>query len=137
MDDNNIDDKKLLAELSQACDALMWLSESDYPWQVVSWRNEDKIDCQTLLQHYEYHPETKVSTKTLDSFFQNATTEQEWHDETEKAEVKRYQNLYSWLKNNLRDIQVFLVGEIEIDVYLLGRANQDKVVGLSTKMIQT
>lgn len=137
MDDNNIDDKKLLAELSQACDGLMWLSESDYPWQVVSWQNENKIDRQTLLQHYDYHPETHVSTKTLDSFFQNATTEQQWHDETEKAEVKRYQSLYSWLKNNLQDIQIFLVGEIEVDVYLLGRASNNKVLGLSTKMIQT
>ena len=137
MDNNNIDDKKLLAELSQACDGLMWLSESDYPWQVIDWQNENEIDRQTLLQHYEYHPQTRVSTKTLNSFFQNATTEQEWHDEIERAEVKRYQSLYSWLKNNLKDIQVFLVGEVEVDVYVLGRLSNNRIIGLSTKMIQT
>ena len=137
MDNNNIDDKKLLAELSQACDGLMWLSESDYPWQVIDWQNENEIDRQTLLQHYEYHPQTRVLTKTLNSFFQNATTEQEWHDEIERAEVKRYQSLYSWLKNNLKDIQVFLVGEVEVDVYVLGRLSNNRIIGLSTKMIQT
>ena len=137
MDNNNIDDKKLLAELSQACNGLMWLSESDYPWQVIDWQNENEIDRQTLLQHYEYHPQTRVSTKTLNSFFQNATTEQEWHDEIERAEVKRYQNLYRWLENNLKDIQVFLVGEVEVDVYVLGRLSNNRISGLSTKMIQT
>ena len=137
MDDNNIDDKKLLAELSQACDGLMWLSESDYLWQTVNWQSENKLDRQTLLQHYEYHPETRVLTKTLDAFFQNATTEQDWHDETEKAEVKRYQGLYSWLKDNLHELQVFLVGEVEVDVYVLGRSSNNKIMGLSTKMIQT
>ena len=137
MDNNNIDDRKLLAELSQACNGLMWLSESDYPWQVIDWQNENEIDRQTLLQHYEYHPQTRVSTKTLNSFFQNATTEQEWHDEIERAEVKRYQNLYRWLENNLKDIQVFLVGEVEVDVYVLGRLSNNRISGLSTKMIQT
>ena len=137
MNNNNIDDEKLLAELSQACDGLVWQSESDYPWQIVDWQNENEVNRQILLQHYEYHPQIRVLTKTLDSFFQNAIAEQEWHDEIEQAEVKRYRNLYNWLKNNLKDIQVFLVGEVEVDVYVLGRTDRNKIIGLSTKMIQT
>lgn len=137
MGKNNINNRKLLAELSQACDGLMWMSESDYPWQIVDWQNENKIDRQTLRQHYQYHPQTRVLTTTVDSLFQNAIVEQPWHDETERAEVERYQNLFNWLKNNLQDLQVFLIGEVEIDVYVLGRTNQNKILGLSTKMIQT
>ena len=137
MDDYNTGNNKLIKKLSLACDGLMWLSEADYPWQVIDWKDESKINSPALLQHYNYHPEIKVTTTTLLSFFESATTEEEWHDELEKAETKRYQNLYSLLIENLSNIQVFLVGEVEIDAYILGKTNNNFIVGLSTKIVET
>ena len=137
MENYKIDDKQLLAQLSQACDGLTWLSETDSPWRVIYWQNETEIDRQTLLQHYQHDPQTKISSTTLDSWFERATTEQPWHDEVEQAEVKRYQYLYGWLTNNLTEIQVFLVGEVEIEVYILGKSTNSTVMGLSTKIVET
>ena len=137
MYDYNTDNKRSLEELSESCNGLMWLSEADYPWQVISWQNEDKVDRKTLLQQYNYHPETKVVKTTINSFFKPATIVHEWHGEIEEAEAQRYRNLHSWLENNLEDIQVFMVGEVEIDVYILGRLNAKTVAGLSTKVVET
>ena len=136
MEDCNFAQKELIEELSQACDGLMWLSESDYPWQVIYWQDESHLDSQTLLQKYGYKSDVEILETTLDSFFHNAATEQEWHDEVERFETRRYQNLLGLLKNNLIDTKVFLVGKIEIDAYVLGKFN-DSIVGLSTKIIET
>lgn len=147
MEDHNIDnnsfsskracDRQLVKKLATACEGLLWLSESDYPWEVIYWQDVTNCDRPTLLQRYSYHPETKVVTKTVDSFFAPAIQEQEWHEATEKAETKRYQNLYNLLKENLQDVRVYLVGEVEIDVYVLGKIDDNAVAGLSTKIVET
>ncbi len=130
-------ERRLVRQLATASEGLLWLSESDYPWQVVCWQNTDSLDPQTVLQHYNYHPATRIVTKTPNSFFAPATREQEWHDETEKTEVKRYQALSDLLEKNLQDLQVYLVGEVEIDVYILGKTDTGAIIGLSTKAIET
>ncbi|MGD1919042.1 MAG: nuclease A inhibitor family protein [Pleurocapsa sp.] len=137
MEDRNFAEKKLIEELSAACEGLTWMSESDYPWQIVSWQGETKINSEILKGYYKYAPEIKVLTKTLSSFFESVIVEQKWHDEIEKLETLRYQNLYRWFNNNLKDIQVFLVGEIEVDVYILGKSKDNSIIGLSTKVIET
>ena len=137
MDDNNISNNKAIEKLSEAVKGLLWLSESEYPWQTVYWQDVNHLNCQTVLQHCNYHPETKIITKTIDSFFKLAMKEREWYDEAERAEVKQYRDLYSLLKNNLEDIKVYLVGEVEIDVYVLGKSDDKEIIGLSTKTVET
>lgn len=133
----NNSNNEFIQELSQACDQLLWLSESEYPWQVIDWEANLELDSQALLQYYHYHPEIKVSVTTLLDFFKSVITESAWHGKMEKAETRRYQNLYILLKQNLNNIQVFLVGEIEVDIYILGKTNNNCIVGLSTKAIET
>jgi hypothetical protein len=135
----NNNHNQFIPELFQTCDGLLWLSESEYPWQVIDWEDEheDELDPQFLLQRYHYHPETRVIVTTLLSFFNPVLTEAAWHGEIEKAETRRYQNLYFLLEQNLSNIKVFLVGEIEVDVYILGKTKNNSIVGLSTKAIET
>ncbi|MCC0175401.1 nuclease A inhibitor family protein [Waterburya agarophytonicola K14] len=137
MENNKIDQEQLIAQLNQAVSGLLWLSESDYPWQVVSWQNESNCERHILRQRYNYPPEIEIATTTLDSFFASAILEQEWHDEIEQTETKRYQILYDLLNDNLEDLRVFLVGKTEIDVFVLGKLDRNTVIGLSTKLIAT
>ena len=137
MENNKIDSDKLIEQLNQAVEGLFWSSESDYLWQVVSWQNETNGELYTLLQQYNYPPGTEIEMATLDTFFSPVILEQEWHDEIDREERKRYQNLYDLLTDNLEDIQVVLVGKIEIDVFVLGKLDCNRVVGLSTKLIAT
>ena len=136
MDDCNVVEKSI-EELSKACDGLMWLSETDYPWYVAYWEDEGQIERSILIKQYGCDPKIPMTQTTLDSWFKNAITERDWHDEIERLQVKRYRYLYNWLKNNLQDIKVFLVGEVEIDVYVVGKLNSNTVVSLSTKIVET
>jgi hypothetical protein len=73
----------------------------------------------------------------VDDFFAIATQEEDWHDEEERETVKLFQNLVSVLKQNLSQLQVYRVGNIEIDVYIVGVTDGGGLAGLSTKLVET
>ena len=54
-----------------------------------------------------------MKTQDFEQFFANATTEQDWYDEKEKADVQKYQALVKLLQENLIDLQVYRAGEVQ------------------------
>lgn len=134
---DSVPDSELIRELEIAVQDLLWISESEYPFQVVYWHDSDELSQENLLQHYGYNPDTQIAIKDFTSFFNSAITEQEWHNEEEAAEVKRYQFLVGLLTNNLYNIQVYRLGVVEIDVYILGNTVHQAIAGLFTKIIET
>lgn len=124
-------------QLKKASDGLLWTSEADYPFEVFTWDNADTFTPALLLERAGYPRDAPVKVLTLDEFFTPATTEKDWHNEEEKAQVKRYQNLVTTLKQNLNDIQVYKVGEVQMDVYIPGKTDTGTIAGLSTKAVET
>lgn len=119
--------------LKQATAGLMMNSESEYPFTVFTWElmslNETTILEKTGLKG-------TVNIVKIDDFFRNSVTPQDWHENDEKATIKRFQNLVNMLKTNLTDLQVYKIGSKEIDVYILGTTNNN-IIGLATKVIET
>jgi hypothetical protein len=51
--------------------------------------------------------------------------------------VQRFQNLVSVLKQNLSQLQVYRVGNTNIDAYIVGVTPGGELAGLSTKLVET
>ena len=132
-----MDDREITQQLQQASQGLLWLSESDYPFEIIYWQGEDNLAAETILQHCDHDSDTIVEIVTLEQFFHLAICEQDWHDQKEKEEVYRYQALVKLLQEKLTNIKVYRVGEIEIDVYILGKTKFGSISGLATKVIET
>jgi hypothetical protein len=133
---NLVTEQELIVVLEKAVEGLLWYSESEYPLQVIAWHDLDNFDFHTLLQYSNHPADTKIITKEFYSFFATVAEEQEWHNEAEKAETKRYQNLVNLLNNNLQNLQVYLVGEIEIDVYILGEITSQTIDTTTPKSVK-
>ena len=84
-----------------------------------------------------YRGITILEVLTVDNFFAIATQEEDWHDEEERETVQRFQNLVNVLKQNLSQLQVYRVGSVEIDAYIVGITNGSGLAGLSTKLVET
>ncbi len=65
-------------------------------------------------------PHAPLEMLAVDDFFAIATQEEDWHDEEERETVQRFQNLVSVLKQNLWQLQVYRVGNTNIDAYIVG-----------------
>ena len=127
----------IVNQLKQASDGLQCMSESDYPFEVFQWEGQEPNTASTLIQQTGHTPDTQVEVVQLDEFFRNATQEQDWHNDEEKETVKRYRELVETLKTNLSNIQVYRLGTVEIDVYIIGQTPSGELTGLSTKVVET
>lgn len=129
----------LINTLKRTSSGLLCMSESDYPFEIFLWTSlgEDNLTTEKLLQQTNHPQDTPVEVKDCDSFFKRATQEQDWHGLEEQETVKKYQNLVKILKENLADIKVYRIGEINIDVYIIGKTQSGDLVGLSTKVVET
>lgn len=126
-----------LAEtLTQVSESLLMSSESDYPFKVFCWKDQADLTTEKLLELTDHSQETPIEIVELDYLFRNVAQEKEWHDEDQKINVSRFQALVKTLKENLGDIKVYRVGTINIDVYIVGKA-EGNLTGLSTKLVET
>ncbi|MBE9093682.1 nuclease A inhibitor family protein [Tychonema sp. LEGE 07203] len=124
-------------QLQQASKGLLFLSESDAPFEVIQWPAQGELTPPKLLQLTGHPPDAPVELRTVDDFFAIATVEEDWHDQDERETVQRFHNLVSILKQNLSQLQVYRVGSIDIDVYIVGVTDGGELVGLSTKLVET
>lgn len=129
-------------KLQQAASGLLWMSESDYPFEAFVWRVKPSAQ-QTLLTpeqvlQYSHHPgDTPIQTLEIDRFFARATRVEKWHDASKAKEVLQYQALVKQLKDELKHLSVYRLGTVELDIYIVGQTPSGNWAGLSTKAIET
>ena len=132
----NLSNPSLRERLQSAIVGLQWISESDFPFEVVQWQTEAaEVTPELLLKLVKCNPETPLQTEEIDRFFEWATQGQDWHTAAEQANVVRYQNLLNLLKQ-LQNPQVYRLGEVNVDIYILGKLDRD-LLGVKTQAVET
>jgi Nuclease A inhibitor-like protein len=129
----------LVARLQAATDGLLWTSETDAPFAVIHWQAVQAGDLthQQLLELTHHSPETWVETVDFDAFFAPALQEQAWFGAEEQAISAQYGELVTILQHNLRSLKVYRVGEVAINIYIVGQTKAGEVLGLTTQVVET
>ncbi len=127
---------EIIDRLKQATADLGWMSEADYPFEVLCWDRGTELTPTALFKD-STPTAIAIETRSLADFFAPALQTEDWYDEEELANVDRYQQLVSTIEANLSETQVFRVGEIEIDAYIVGKTSNGELVGLKTKIVET
>jgi hypothetical protein len=123
--------------LRNASQGLLFPSETDAPLEVFEWPGEQgKPDKARVLELARLPANTPVKTKSVDAFFKEATKEESWHDDEEKATVQKFKQLVQKVKESLADVKVFQAGKVESDAYIVGRTEAGWA-GVKTKVVQT
>lgn len=129
-----------LIQLLQAKGNDLWYpSESVEPISFFHWDKETfpAADPVHLLKHLGLSEHTKVHKKTSKDFFERVTKIEDWYEEDEKAKTRQFADLQSLIESKLKHIHVFYLGEIDIEVYLIGQTENDDFAGIKTKIVQT
>lgn len=90
-----------------------------------------------VLKHTNREAETKIEETTLHTFFYRPTQIEDWYGDEEKATAQQFSVLKKLLEANLKDIKVFRLGEIAIDVYVVGVDKDGNLAGIKTTVIET
>ncbi|NEP15025.1 MAG: nuclease [Symploca sp. SIO2C1] len=122
----------LLSQLNDAIANLYWISASDEPWEVLALDEEPTTEAIAKLSE-----KTPVKTRDFETFFKNATTEQDWHGEEDLSDVQRYRALVKLLQENLQALTIYTAGEVETDVFVTGRTEESGWIALKTLSVES
>ena len=130
-------DEQLCEELREATRGLLFMSESDYPFEVVRWEGGEELSPSYLRKVAGQDATANVEERTVADFFRVAAGEQEWKGEAELALAKRYQSLARLLEEKLKEVRVYRVGKRDIGVYVVGLSAEENWLGVSTRVVET
>lgn len=128
---------EILEQLLRASDGLLMMSESEYPLEAFLWSVTPPATPEKVIQQTNHPQDTPIKIVEIDDFFQVSITPEDWHGEEEKATVNKFQALVQTLKENLSNLQVYRLGNKEIDTYIVGETPAGNLAGLSTKVMET
>lgn len=125
--------------LAQAVEGLLWLSESESPLELHEWTipADQVLAPDVILQCSGDSGDRPIQQISLESLFQPMMQMQDWQSQAEQDIVARFQSLYQLLQQWLEDVQVYRVGTVEVDVYIVGRISPTQVIGLHTCLVET
>jgi hypothetical protein len=130
-------ENSVLKKLEDAAKDLLYISETDAPLEPFFWSAEnEELTPEFIKQQAKLPDDAPVSTQVLDELFEPVAIEEEWMNDEEIAEARRFQNLQTTLEENLKDVKVFRFGETDLDVFIIGKTD-DGLAGVRTKVVET
>ncbi|HUQ31235.1 MAG TPA: nuclease A inhibitor family protein [Pyrinomonadaceae bacterium] len=130
-------DEEIIEELKRTTVGLLFMSESDYPFDIFYMEGQTEMSAEYIRELSGEPADSPVEVKTVDEFFRVAISEPDWKGKAELAVAERYQSLLKLLKENLDGLKVYRVGQVNIAVYIVGRAQTGNWLGLSTRVVET
>ena len=123
--------ENLLAEIEKSTAGLTYISETDAPIEPYSAGKADAVKVEHITTTAP-HQEMSAS-----DFFARLTLDRDWYGAKEKATAQRFADLQKLLEENLRDLKVFKVGRVQIDIYVVGLDADGNLNGIKTKAVET
>jgi len=122
-----MDNHPLLNLLQKACEGLLFRSESDAELEPFVWTDGAEMTTDRLLELAGIEPETPVKTMELAGFFRAVS----------KAHRPQFDALAKLLKEQLSGVKVYKIGEVEMDVYIIGKTADGNWAGVKTAVVET
>lgn len=122
--------------LLKASEGLLYTSESDYPFTYFSFSNTSKLPTPQRFLQLINQTGQPIEQLSFNDLFNRLTRIEPGMDEQQIKAAKRYRVLEKVFRATFKDLTVYRVGTIQIQVYITG-INTCGVSGLQTISIET
>ncbi len=126
-----------LQSIKKAADGLLFISESDHPFELVHIEDNPSSIENKIMQLAKKPAGTTIEKQDLDYFFRNMVKVYPEFSTAQKNTARRFADLVKVLKENLTDIHVYRVGDVQVDAFIIGQLKNGQYAGLRTKLIET
>ncbi len=130
-------DDNLTEQIKIAVRGLYYISETDALIQPFVGKQAKAVSKQEILSQTKKAADSTIEEKDFAGFFARLTEIQDWFGEEEKEIAQKFVQLKELLEKNLRDLKVFKIGKIQIDVYVVGLDAENNLLGIETKAVET
>ena len=115
------DNQQVLGRLSEAAAGLLFMSESDYPFELIQWDETTEPTADFIRNVAGEAEDAPVQKLEADQFLNSG----------------RYQRLLLALQQELSDLRAYKVGRINMPVYVVGRSSEGSWLGVATRVVET
>ncbi len=130
-------DSGVLALIARACDAMVYISETDAPIAPVDLGPADSFDGETILQRAGLKEGTVIEEVDAERFFAKLTVIKDGQSDSQKTKAKKFLVLQEVLEKNLRSLRVYRFGKIQIDMLIVGTDATGHILGVRTNAVET
>lgn len=133
------DEISLEEQINSLVTDLYYPSESDekIAYFEMQFSTAEKLSLANFRMFNGIRPELTIQEIDFEKFFAPLINIEDWFGDDEKKWAEDSLKLKQLLSQRLEDILILKVGETEMDVYLVGKAEESKWEGLKTKIIET
>ena len=128
---------ELKNQLKKATENLFFISETDAEITPFFGRQSQAVTKEEILMQSQGMANVLIEENNFAGFFKRLTEIQDWFGDEEKATAQKFAELKDLLERNLRDLKVFKIGKIQIDVYVVGLDAENNLLGIKTKAVET
>lgn len=123
--------------LEEYLEDLYYISETDAEFSVFSGEKAKSVSKEEILRQTKKPLDAKISEKDFAEFFGRLTKIQDWFEEEETENARRFEELEKLLKENLTNLKVFKIGEIQLEIYIVGLDSEGVLRGVKTEAVET
>lgn len=127
----------ILKQIENACAGLMYVSETDAGFEVVKLDMNGELTDSSFRKFAKVDTDTPVEITGASDVFDRLTRPKEWHGESDRRRIQRYEKLRSVFEKYLMDLKVIRVGKIRIEIYIIGKTNDGMFAGVKTHAVET
>jgi hypothetical protein len=124
-------------QIREISKGLFYISETDAEIIPFVGEKAEAVTQDEILKQTKNEKDVKVEERDFEDFFDRLTKFQYWYESEEMAQAKNFYELKKLLEENLRDIKVFRIGKIKIDIYAVGLDKENRLVGIKTIAVET
>ncbi len=133
----NVDENNLAEKLKIAAKGLYYISETDAEILTFSGEKAEAVTKEEVLSQTKSATDTPVEERSFAEFFARLTETQDWFGDEEKETAQKFVSLKELLEKNLKDLKVFKLGKVQLDVYAVGLDADSRLMGIKTKAVET
>ncbi len=116
---------------------LYYTSETDAEIEPFVGEKAEFVNQEIIILQTGAAADSKIEERNFDEFFSRLTEIQDWFGDEEKKISAKFLQLEKILKAQLKELNVFKIGQIELDIYVVGLDSNSILTGIKTKSVET
>ena len=127
----------LSEQIRNASEGLYYTSETDAEITPFIGEKAESVSKEEILRQTNHSLDTPVEERNFSEIFQRLIEIQDWYGDEETAIANKYTALKNLLEKNLKDLKIYKIGKIELDIYFVGINHEGVLMGVKTKAVET
>lgn len=135
--EKSVSEPSLQERIKNASEGLYYISETDAEILPFTGLKAESVTKEEVLRQTNNQSDAPVEEREFSEIFARLTKIQDWFGDEENAMAEKFSALKDLLEKNLRDLKVFKIGRIDIDIYFVGLDAENNLTGIQTKATET